>query len=50
MILYGRPVESEAFDTYFTGIHRLLLSGIPNVEQMAINFVDGAAWVSHRII
>ncbi len=43
MILYGRPVESEAFDAYFTDTHRPLLLGIPNVEQMAINYVAGAA-------
>ena len=43
MILYGRPIESDAFDTYFTDIHQPLLLGIPNVEQMATNFVAGAA-------
>ena len=43
MILYGRPVESDAFATYFTDIHQPLLLGIPNGEQMATNFVAGAA-------
>ena len=43
LILYGRPVESEAFDAYFANTHRPLLLGIPNVEQMSINYIAGAA-------
>ncbi len=42
-ILYGRPVESEAFDAYFTDTHCPLLLAIPNVEQITTNFIAGAA-------
>lgn len=43
LILYGRPVEAEVFDAYFTEKHRPLLVGIPKIEQMSINYIAGVA-------
>ena len=43
LILFGVPVEPEAFDQYFETGYRSLLYSVPNVERLAVNRIAGAA-------
>lgn len=43
LILYGHPIDQGAFDEHFTRRHQMLLSKIPGLEALDINWVAGAA-------
>ena len=43
MVLFGPPRDETAFDSYFEQTHRPLLSRLPNLEQVIIHRVAGAA-------
>ncbi len=42
-LLYGMPLEAAAFDEYFAAHHHDLLLRIPNVQQVVVHRVAGAA-------
>jgi uncharacterized protein (TIGR02118 family) len=43
LTLFGMPVDQAAFDDYFATKHRPLLLQVPNVDQLVINRIAGAA-------
>jgi uncharacterized protein (TIGR02118 family) len=43
LTLFGMPVDGAAFDEYFATKHRPLLLQVPNVDQLVINRIAGAA-------
>ena len=43
MALFGMPLDLAVFDEYFAAKHQPLLLHVPNVEQLVINRIAGAA-------
>jgi len=43
LILFGIPEDTGIFDQYFEDTHRALLKALPDVYQVIINRVAGAA-------
>ena len=43
LALFGMPIDGAAFDEYFAKKHRPLLLQVPNVDQLVINRIAGAA-------
>ena len=43
MILFGNPEDAGAFDEYFDSTHRALLTALPDVKQLIVDRVAGAA-------
>lgn len=42
LLLFGSPVDRQAFNDYFERTHRPLLVGLPELETLRINHVAGA--------
>ena len=42
LLLFGKPVDREAFDHYFEQTHRPLLAKLPDLGALRINHVAGA--------
>jgi uncharacterized protein (TIGR02118 family) len=43
LTLLGMPVDRAAFGDYFANEHQALLLQVPNVDQLVINHIAGAA-------
>ena len=43
LTLFGMPVDRAAFDEHFEDKHQALLRQVPNVDQLVINRIAGAA-------
>jgi uncharacterized protein (TIGR02118 family) len=43
LVLFGVPLDREAFDTYVDERHHPMLLGLPNVEEVATHRIAGAA-------
>ncbi len=43
LLLFGSPRDETAFDSYFEETHRPLLNRLPNIEQIIVHRVAGAA-------
>jgi uncharacterized protein (TIGR02118 family) len=43
LTLFGIPVDRSAFGDYFATEHHALLLQVPNVDQLVINHIAGAA-------
>lgn len=43
LVLFGPPLDEAAFQTYLDDTHRPLLRRLPNVEQVTVHQVAGAA-------
>ena len=43
IVLFGRPIDQEAFDRYFTDTHLPLIRALPDLEALVTNQVAGAA-------
>lgn len=41
-VLFGKPVDREAFDQHFNNTHRELLATLPDLKVFRINRVAGA--------
>lgn len=43
LILFGNPLDTEAFDRHFESNFRELLHSVPKVEQITLNQIAGSA-------
>jgi uncharacterized protein (TIGR02118 family) len=42
LLLFGQPLDREAFNRYFERTHRPLLATLPDLEALRVNQVAGA--------
>lgn len=42
LVLFGKPVDRNAFNQHFNSAHRTLMKTLPNLEALRINHVAGA--------
>ena len=43
LVLCGRPLDKQSFDEHFTEHFRPMLREVPNVDQIVLNRLSGAA-------
>jgi uncharacterized protein (TIGR02118 family) len=42
LVLFGVPLEPEAFDRHFEASHRPLVLQVPNLERLVVHHIAGA--------
>ena len=43
LVLFGNPIDPQAFDRHFEQLHQPLLAEVPGLDELHINRVSGAA-------